>query len=284
MILTKNPITKGSPALFTLNKTDLALNSLVTSSVHFSNQANWSLVMVNYKSTIHDQPKNLIFDASLSSPTAYFQTSTSADDVFEVQKVIIQDKDGGLLVIPRSLLTTAEAEFDVNMGAVLQVWDTLTGTAISSGSGQLERTDFTLGWDAGAWHDTPITGDFTFSGIYSVSNAGGGDTMVGYRTALPIGGSAIDNYISTSIYFHGIASVGTIYGGSPIIDNNSILLNVTPATNTFEIKRVGTLITAKVNGTLSFHETEAGSIYIASVLQGDPANAYSIVSSTLTLD
>jgi hypothetical protein len=165
MILTKDPITKGSPALFTLNKNDLALNSLVTSSVHFSNQANWSLVMINYKSTIHDQPKNLIFDASLSSPTAYFQTSTSADDVFEVQKVIIQDKDGGLLVIPRSLLTTAEAEFDVDInsisGLIFEFFSTPDSLVATGGS-----VENTLGVNAFAIDTDPITNnqyDISFS-------------------------------------------------------------------------------------------------------------------------
>ena len=117
-IITKpSSIEKDAPAVVTLNKSNLALIPSVLNDPYFSDQDNWKNVIIYYKSSIGNQKELLKFDATLSSPTASFLVSDKARDVFEVQKIIVQDFDGGSIVVPRSELN--ESEFDVDMGAVV---------------------------------------------------------------------------------------------------------------------------------------------------------------------
>ncbi len=115
-IITKagSPV-KGSPTEFTLNKSDLALIPSVASDVYFSDLTNWKNVIVYYGSSVGNQKQILNFNAAGSSPSFDFLVSSRARDVFEVQKIIIQDFDGGCIIVPRSELNTSE--FDVDMSA-----------------------------------------------------------------------------------------------------------------------------------------------------------------------
>jgi hypothetical protein len=117
-IITKpSTIEKNSAASISLNKSDLALIPSVVADSYFSDQDNWKNVIVYYRSSIGNQKEILKFDATLVSPSTSFLISDKARDIFEVQKIIIQDFDGGSIVIPRSELTTAEFDIDTSGGS-----------------------------------------------------------------------------------------------------------------------------------------------------------------------
>ena len=112
-ILTKpNSIQKGVSAPFSLSISELAALPEVIADDYFSDTANWSEVMVVYKSSVGRQYESVEFNAALPDPTASFLVSTRAKDVFEVQLINIVDFDGGIFTIHRSSLNTSE--FDIN--------------------------------------------------------------------------------------------------------------------------------------------------------------------------
>ena len=112
-ILTKaSAPVKGTATLFTLDKAALAAVTSVAADAYFSDSANWSEVMVVYKSSVGRQYESVEFNTTLPNPTASFLVSTRAKDVFEVQLINIVDFDGGIFTIYRSSLNASE--FDVN--------------------------------------------------------------------------------------------------------------------------------------------------------------------------
>lgn len=115
-IITKSSITKGTPAQFTLNKSNLLQHPMVQADSYFSNSLNWYRVNLVYKSSVGSQYEIVEFDASQSTPVGTFLVSEKARDVFEIQKVQVLDFDGGFLEIPRSSLNSAS--FDINMVVV----------------------------------------------------------------------------------------------------------------------------------------------------------------------
>lgn len=115
-ILTKASITKGTPAVFTLDKTELSIHAAVVADAYFSDMANWKYVSVTYKGSSSIQNKIVLFDISTNQLTAPFKTSLFAEDIFLVDGVTIHDFDGGKLLLPRSLLMTTE--FDIDMSVV----------------------------------------------------------------------------------------------------------------------------------------------------------------------
>jgi hypothetical protein len=112
-ILTKASVSKGSPSLFSVDKS--ALVPLISDSF-FQDVANWSKIVLFYKSAAGGQKSKVIFDATQSSPSANFLISEKARDSFEIKSIIIYDFDKGYYEIPRSSLSPAE--FDVSLGAV----------------------------------------------------------------------------------------------------------------------------------------------------------------------
>lgn len=104
---------KGTPATYTLNKGDLAADIIVAADSYFSLQANWKNVSVIMKSTAGGQTKPLLFNATLATPTADFDTSLTARDDFEVDRLTIFDFDGGQLTLLRGDLNTSD--FDVSV-------------------------------------------------------------------------------------------------------------------------------------------------------------------------
>jgi uncharacterized delta-60 repeat protein len=113
-IIIKPVVSKGVPAVFTLDKTELAAHPLVLADPYFSNLTNWNRVRLVYISTIGSQSELLDFNATLSSPTATFLVTADSRDDFIVEKLVITDFDGGSLQIPRSSLVTGE--FDLALG------------------------------------------------------------------------------------------------------------------------------------------------------------------------
>jgi hypothetical protein len=116
---------KGTPTEFTLNKSNLAQVASILNDPYFSIQDNWKNVIIYYKSSIGNQKQVLDFDATTASPSSDFLVSIRARDIFQVQKIIVQDFDGGSIVVPRSELN--ESEFDVDMGAILPFYTVESG-------------------------------------------------------------------------------------------------------------------------------------------------------------
>jgi len=115
-ILTKPTIAKGQANEFDLSKSELAAVSKVVNDSYFSDQTNWSKVIVEYKSAEGNQHEMVIFDASEASPKGNFEVSEKARDSWEVQSVKIVDFDGGYLKLVRGDLTVAD--FDIALGSV----------------------------------------------------------------------------------------------------------------------------------------------------------------------
>ena len=104
-------IFKGVPATITLNKSELAALSSVSSDSYFSVTTNWNKVILSYRSFDGNQQEIVEFNATLSSPTGFFDVSLTARNFFEIQVIQIIDFDGGIFIVPRSELVIVD--FDV---------------------------------------------------------------------------------------------------------------------------------------------------------------------------
>lgn len=111
-IITKPSIAKGQAATFTLSKSELLQHPMVVADSYFSDSANWYRVNAVYKSSPGSQYEIVEFDASLATPTGSFLVSNQARDLFQIQKLVILDFDGGFLEIPRSELVSSQ--FDIS--------------------------------------------------------------------------------------------------------------------------------------------------------------------------
>lgn len=111
-IITKPSIAKGQAATFTLSKSELLQHPMVVADSYFSDSSNWYRVNAVYKSSPGSQYEIVEFDASLTNPFGSFSVSSQARDLFQIQKLVILDFDGGFLEIPRSQLTIAD--FDIS--------------------------------------------------------------------------------------------------------------------------------------------------------------------------
>lgn len=183
---------KGSATTFTIDKTELAAHSSVTADAYFSLQANWEKIIVAYTSTEGQQNENLSFDATVGSPTADFEVSSNARDVFEVKALYIYDNQSGYIRIPRSELVTAD--FDVDMSipvpVVIASQPTYVGYALTISSPS-HRGDQSFS------HNT----DFSLYEIdLSIDNTGvTGNMVLELRDAPDGGGSLLESSLGTSI-------------------------------------------------------------------------------------
>lgn len=103
---------KDQDNIASLDKSQLLLESKVSSDPYYSDSSNWNYVVVTYKSVGGNQLSNVIFDASLENPTGSFYISEKAKDIWEVQSVRIDDFDGGFLSFSRSELNVSD--FDIS--------------------------------------------------------------------------------------------------------------------------------------------------------------------------
>lgn len=274
-IITKpSTITKNSAAEFTLDKVALASLSLVSSDSYFSDSSNWSKVLIQYKSSTGSQKEVLQFDATLASPISQFLVSDKALDIFQVQKIVIVDFDSGFLIIPRSALTTSE--FDVDTSPVSSSgWDLLFGATATNGGGELHTTGF--GWGEAAYQTAPLTGNFTVTGTFHSVLGGGTNLMIGFKKDLPVSVGGPSSNISSAIYVDGGIGSITGYNGSDggASTTSSYLSNAT-ADFSFEISRVGSVITGSVNGSIMFTDTNySAPVYLAAMIYSN--NGYSII-------
>lgn len=276
-IITKpSSIVKGAEASITLNKVDLV--SVVASmgtDAYYEDSSNWSKVILQYGSSTGNQKEIMSFDATQSSPTSTFLVSDKALDIFEVHKIIIVDFDGGVFSIPRSELVTAE--FDIDTTPVASSgWDLLFGATATNGGGELHTTGF--GWGEAAYQIAPLTGNFTVTGTFHSVLGGGTNLMIGFKKNLPVSAGGPSSNISSAIYVDGGLGSITGYNGSDggSSTTSSYVSNAT-ADFSFEISRVGSVITGSVNGSVMFTDTNySAPVYLAAMIYSN--NGYSILN------
>jgi hypothetical protein len=262
-IITKGAVEKGTSSTFTLDKAELAADALVAADAYFSDDANWAFVQLIYKSDVGGQSEVVVFDASQVTPTASFLVSATARDIFEVQRLVIVDHDGGRFIIPRADLTIAEFDIDMSAPAPSLTWTKNRPSDLADygvESGLLVNTAYT-GWDNGA-KGTAISGDFVLTYKFEILGAGAGnsDVMLGYSTSNPDLSTGL-TYLNASqvIYASGFtAPVNVIsYGAAWVNSPNATGIFPLNTEITFAITRVGGLITYAITGG---NESKSGTI------------------------
>jgi len=113
-MITKSNIVKGFPADFTLNRASLAQHPIVLADSYFQDPNNWYRVNAVYKSTPGSQYEIVEFDATQSNPVGKFLVSDKARDVFQIEKLVILDFDGGFLEIFRSDLEIEDWDVSIS--------------------------------------------------------------------------------------------------------------------------------------------------------------------------
>lgn len=110
-----NVINKGTSVTFSLYKTNLVNNFVVSSSEHFSDFSNWMRVNLNYGSTEGNQVKIVTFDYSNDFSEGVFTSSNKVRDSFAIQSITIIDFDGEMLTVNRDQINTLE--FDIEFAS-----------------------------------------------------------------------------------------------------------------------------------------------------------------------
>ena len=108
-------INKGTPATFTLFKTNLISHHVVSADSRFSSVSNWKEVYINYRSSEGNQRISVNFDSADNFQNGVFSASERARTLFIVQSVVIVDLDGEVLRIDRVDLNTAD--FDIELSS-----------------------------------------------------------------------------------------------------------------------------------------------------------------------
>ena len=259
---------KGTPTLFTLDKAALAAVTSVAADAYFSDSARWKSVNLVYHSSVGNQNEVVKFEASQSSLTSYFLVSTRARDLFEIQKIVIKDFDGGTFEVLRSELTTAElttAEFDVDMTVSNNVvWD-ITGPYTAQPNGGLTTTS-TASY-SNQYAPSKTTAD-DFDITFTFASAPTHDAGAGMVTD----SNAIYGFIGTS------ASANIHYNNSGQQVIPFPLWAV--GENIFRMTRVGTTITMYLNSVVVGTTNYSGNLKpVVSLHTADVLTSANIVSS-----
>lgn len=106
-------ITKGTAVSVTLNKTDLFALAAVVADAHFSDSDNVKRCVVEYNSDPSNQRKVLDFDLSQASPTASLLISVKGRDTFLLERLVLEDFDGDILILERAELPSG---LDISIG------------------------------------------------------------------------------------------------------------------------------------------------------------------------
>ena len=251
-IITKpSPLEKDATGVFSLDKTALALHPLVVASAHFSSPNVWDKIIVKYKSETLGQFESIEFDATVASPEGQFFVSATAEDIFEVEKITIIDKDGAILLIPRADLTVAEFDIDFNPVAPQVgnpiIWDTFLNGAIAEADGGISGGAGTNMVKSNASKvlngaDFKVTYNFTMTSgsedsnlvhgiMNSITDTGfAGLTGITYQSQNDI--LIYDNYSGS---------------GAPQATYSNSMMNQTGA-NTAIFEKIGNVLTIKMNG------------------------------------
>jgi hypothetical protein len=275
-ILTNLPVTLtcGTPATVTLDADQLITDFGIVDP-YWSNSANWRQCKFVYGSDQASQKTKINFTIT----TGLLSLATNAyDGGWLCSGIFITDGLENQIVFQRSEFPTA-SEFDFASTGGYDptppsfLWDILFGACTTSGNGQLQSSS-SSGYNNAAQFSTPMTGDFTFSLIHDASTAGlySEFTMIGYRRTPIVSLSAGDpsGNVDTAINVDSAAGLYGRYFGSGNTAIDSLILpntvNRTISKHALEIKRVGSVITGKVDGVILFTDSYSGTLYLMSMI------------------
>ena len=106
-ILSRPTITKGTPAIITLSKSDLHGISLISNHARFGNVSNMKFAVFIYENSFK-QKKRIDFDMeSGATINALFKTSVKLRSDFQLKDIIVMDQDGESFQMTREMLTAA---------------------------------------------------------------------------------------------------------------------------------------------------------------------------------
>lgn len=117
---------KGTGTAITLNKTELFNLAPILANPYFSDQANVKSAQFIYKSNNQRQLEVLTFDLSESQPVTNTSFSQRAFDVWNLNRIILKDFDGGKFIIQGNDLP---AGLGVTMGSLTAATATIQTTA-----------------------------------------------------------------------------------------------------------------------------------------------------------
>jgi len=108
-VVTLPSIEKGTPATITMTLADLFA---LVGTPFYTDTDNLREIKVLYKSTVNSQKAVVRFtDLSGATTQGTLLLDTTADDTFQVQRVIIRDKQNGKFKVERAELNTVEFDF-----------------------------------------------------------------------------------------------------------------------------------------------------------------------------
>lgn len=228
-------ILKGVPATITLNKSELASLPSVSADSYFSITSNWNKVILSYKSLTGNQQEIVEFDATLASPTGFFDVSLKARNGFNIQVLKIVDFDGDIFTVPRSQLNTAD--FDVEFvnppsslsyttpviytqnQAITNNVPSVTGTVSSYSILPALPTGLSINPTTGVISGTPTALSTATNYTVTASNAGGSTTAT---INITVEEESTENY-SYATYSYGNGHVFNSLGGVSGGDNLPVL-------------------------------------------------------------
>jgi hypothetical protein len=161
-ILTKNETpAKGQKAEFQLDKAALAAVTSVAADSYFSDSTNWKSVDMIFKSDLGKQRRLVKFDATQAIPISSFYASAKARDIFEIEKITINDFDGDSFVVLRGELTTSEFDIDMTPAVPYRYYKVSAKNSLYTQNNELigvfSISEFRLKWDGVSQLMTPYS-------------------------------------------------------------------------------------------------------------------------------
>jgi hypothetical protein len=125
MITFPNSLVKGQDLTFTLDKTAFFA---VVSDEYFSVEANVEKIIFVYRSEDGHQRKRIQFMVSDSAPSDAVGFSEKANDVFNLEQIILVDYDGGTHVVSPSVVSLSEQTITFNSSPSEEIYFAFDGT------------------------------------------------------------------------------------------------------------------------------------------------------------
>ena len=122
-LLTIPSITKGTAASVSLNKSDLFALAAVAADAYFSDSDNVKRCVIEFNSDPGNQRKILQFDLSQASPSASLLISSFGRDSYLLERLVLEDNDGGVLILERSELPSG---LDISLAPQIPTPDAFT--------------------------------------------------------------------------------------------------------------------------------------------------------------
>jgi hypothetical protein len=266
-ILTNLPITAtcGTPAIVTIDKTQFVADFGIVDP-YWSNPVNWQEIEFYYVNSANGlQVKKMSFAGNTYSLSLKTNIWNGTE---ECKKITLMDGNGATLAFARASFPVA-SEFDfASTGGYSPLpppsflWDTFYTEIASTGEGELHRTGSSPDWTALATNSTPFGGDFDWHGSFTAVNVATENMMIGYKKSLSgIPDANPANDVSSSLYIDGGVSTTHLYSGAT---NTAISVSgpsYIAGVHTFQITRIGSVITAKIDGVTIFTDSYVGDLY-----------------------